>query len=194
MSRHAGRGPSTALIRSLRERIGFAREDRDDGPYRVQRTLRSSLITCSHVRGLLNWLGYCYRDGHRVWNERDYRSEDHDDQANPDPGNQRIQVRLDDGASGGFVFPFVDEVDVTDKEEVLLEAGIDAGNGLRLAAGFVEAAFRIHGGDLLAAAEDVDDGPLVGVVRIVVLRVGLADEGVGADVDLVAERHFFFHF
>ena len=32
------------------------------------------------------------------------------------------------------------------------------------------------------------------VIRIVVLRVGLADERVGADVDLVAERHFFFHF
>src|SRR6202008_300306 len=42
------------------------------------------------------------------------------------------------------------------------------------------------------ALEDVNDCPLVAVVGIVVLRVGLADERVGTDVDFVAETHFLF--
>src|SRR5208282_6861441 len=36
--------------------------------------------------------------------------------------------------------------------------------------------------------------PLIGVIGIVVLRVRLADQGVGADVDFVAKAHFLFHF
>jgi len=51
-----------------------------------------------------------------------------------------------------------------------------------------------HSRDLLAAAEYVDDRPLVGVVGIVVLREGLADQGVGTDGELVAEAHLFFNF
>ena len=76
----------------------------------------------------------------------------------------------------------------------MLETGIDAGESLRLAAGFIEAALGIHGRDPLATTENVDDGPFVPVVRIVVLRVGLANQGVGSDVDLVPEAHFLFNF
>ena len=141
-----------------------------------------------------DWQRDCHWNWHRIRHERYYRPEDHDDQADPDPGNQRVQVRFDDRAAGGFVFAFIDQINIGHEKKILAEAGINPRQGLRLAAGFIEAAFGIHGRDQLAAAEDIDDGPLVGVVRIVVLRVGLADERIGADVDLVAEGHLFFYF
>src|SRR5208337_378920 len=151
-------------------------------------------VSRSHLCRSSSGYGCGYLDGGGIWHQRDYGAEDHDDQANPNPGYQRIQVRLNDGASGGVVLAFIDQIDVSHQKQIFAEAGVNAGQGLRLSAGFVEAALGIHGRDLLAAAEDVDDGPLVGVVGIVVLRVGLADQSVGADVDLVAEAHFFFNF
>src|ERR1017187_4712550 len=103
-------------------------------------------------------------------------------------------MRFNDGPSGGFVLALIDQVDVGHQKQIFAEAGVNARQRLRLLAGFIEAALGIHGRNLLAATEHVDDGPLVGVVGIVVLRVGLADQRVGTNVDFVAEAHFFFNF
>ncbi len=55
------------------------------------------------------------------------------------------------------------------------------GNVCGCLAGFIETALGIHGRDLLATAKDINNRPLVAVVWIVVLRVRLADQCVGAD-------------
>src|ERR1039458_7871193 len=148
----------------------------------------------SHVRWSSGRHGRCHLHSGGIRHERDDRPEDHDDQANPNPGNQRIHVRFNDRASVGLVLAFVDQIEVAHQKEILAEAGVNARQGLRLLAGLIETALGIHGCNLLAAAEYVDDRPLVGVVGIVVLRIRLADQRVGADVDFVAEGHFFFHF
>jgi len=84
-------------------------------------------------------------------------------------------VGFDDGASQWFVLAFVDEIEVAHQRN--LRGSWDrCGEGLGLSAGFVETALWEHSRDLLAAAEYVDDRPLVGVVGIVVLREGLADQ------------------
>src|ERR1039458_7658071 len=132
--------------------------------------------------------------GRGIRHERDDGAEDHDDQANPNPRDQRIQVRFNDGPSGGLVLAFIDQIDVAHQEKIFAEAGVNAREGLRLSAGFIEAALGIHGRNLLAAAKNIDDRPLVGIVGIVVLRVGLTDQGVRADVNFVAKAHFFFNF
>ena len=66
-------------------------------------------------------------------------------------------MRLDDGPPGGLVLAFVNHVEVGHQNEIFLDAGIDSGQGLRLSAGVVEAAFRIQRGDLLAAPKHVDE-------------------------------------
>ncbi len=134
------------------------------------------------------------RHGDGVWHERDDGAEDHDDQAHPDPGNQRIHVRFNDRTPSRFVPSFINQIEIAHQKQVFTEARINTWQSLRLLAGFIKAAFGIHGRDLLAAAEHVDDRPLVAVVGIVVLRVRLADQSVGADRNLVAKRHFFFDF
>src|ERR1035441_3453227 len=73
-------------------------------------------VACSCVRGCGNRRGCGYRDGDGIGHESDYRSEDHDDQADPDPGHEWVQVRFDDRATGGFVLAFVDQIDVVDRE------------------------------------------------------------------------------
>ena len=103
-------------------------------------------------------------------------------------------MRFNDGLSGGFVPAFIDEIEVAHQKEIFAKAGVDARQRLRLLAGLIETALGIHGRNLLAAAEHVDDRPLVAIVGIVVLRVGLTDQRVGADVNFVAEAHFFFNF
>src|SRR5208282_4116126 len=128
-------------------------------------------VTCSDLRRSANRRGCGNRDGGGIRHEGGDGAEDHDDQADPNPGHQRIQVRFNDGPSGGLVLAFIDEIDVCHQEKIFSEAGINARQRLRLLAGFIEAALGIHGRNLLAAAEHVDDGPLVGVVGIVVLGV-----------------------
>src|SRR5258708_735702 len=105
-----------------------------------------------------------------------------------------MKVRLNDGPSGGLVLAFIDQIDIVHQEKVFAEAGVNARQRLRLLAGFIETALGKHGRNLLAAAEHIDDCPLVAIVRIVVLRVGLADERIRADGDFVAKAHFFFDF
>src|SRR5260221_2527643 len=151
-------------------------------------------ITCPHMSRSANRRGCGYLDGDGIRHECDDGAEDHDDQADPDPRDQRIQVRFNDGTSGGLVLAFIDQINVVHQEQIFAEAGINARQGLRLLAGFVEAALGIHGRNLLAAAEYIDDRPLVAIVRIVVLRVGLADERIRAKRDFVAKAHFFFDF
>src|SRR5271157_72638 len=151
-------------------------------------------ITCSHLRRRANRCGCSNLEGGGIRHERDDGAEDHDDQADPNPGDQRIQVRFNDGAPGSLVLAFIDQIDVAHQEEIFAEAGVNAWQRLRLSAGLIEAALGIHGRNLLAAAEYVDDGPFVAVVGIVVLSVGLADQSVGANGDFVAKAHFFFNF
>jgi len=90
------------------------------------------------------------RTGGGVGHQGHDGAEDHDDQADPNPRYQRIDVGFDDGASSGFVLAFVDEIEVAHQEEIFAEAGIDAGEGLGLSAGFVETALWEHSRDLLA--------------------------------------------
>jgi hypothetical protein len=78
-------------------------------------------------------------------------------------GTSGIHVGFNYGAPGGLVLALVNDIDRSrDQQQILAEAGINAGQGLRLLAGFIEAALGIHGRNLLAAAEDIDDRPLVG--------------------------------
>src|ERR1700678_1181960 len=148
----------------------------------------------SHMRRSAQWRGCGNSDDHGVRHQGDDSSEYHDDQANPDPGHQWIQVCLDDRASGGVVLTFVNQIEIAYQKKVLAEAGVNSRQRLRLSAGFIKPAFGKHSRNLLAVPEYMNDRPLVAVVRIVILRVGLADQRVGAYGNLVAEAHFFFAF
>src|ERR1700694_4883810 len=114
-------------------------------------------VTCSYMRRSANRRGCGHLDGDGIRHERDDGAEDHDDQTDPDPRDQRIQVRFNDGPSSGLVLAFIDQIDVVYQEQIFAEAGVNAGQGLRLLTGFVEAARGIHGRNLLAAAKHVDD-------------------------------------
>src|SRR5271163_4571618 len=80
-------------------------------------------VTRSHMRrsSSRHRRGHVY--GRGVRHEGDDGPEDHDDQADPDPGDQRIYVRFDDGASVGLVLAFVDQVEIAHQQEILAEAG-----------------------------------------------------------------------
>ena len=94
-------------------------------------------------------------------------------------------MSLDDRPTGGFVEPFIGQV------KILFDRRANSGERLRLLAGLVKAPLRIHRRDLLVALENVDDRPLIAVIRIVFLGIRLADQGVRADGHLVAIAHFF---
>src|SRR6266852_8577955 len=109
-------------------------------------------VTCSHMSRSANRRGCGHLDGYGIRYECDDGAKDHDDQADPNPRDQRIQVRFNDGASGGFVLAFIDQIDVGHQKQIFAEAGVNARQGLRLLAGLIEAALGIHGRNLLAAA------------------------------------------
>src|SRR5450631_364436 len=185
-----GMGQTGSFVRALAARL-------TPRPFKAKsRTRFENFISVprSHVRRCANRRGRGNLHGHGIWYQSNDGAEHHDDQANPNPGYQRVHVRFNDGPPGGLVLAFIDQIDVAHQKKIFAEAGVNARQSLRLLAGFVEPALRIHGRNLLAAAEHVDDGPLVAVVGIVVLRVRLADQGVGADGDFVAKAHFFFNF
>ena len=50
--------------------------------------------------------------GRDAWNESDERAEDEDGEAGPDPSDERIEKRLDDGLVGVRVGALVDDVEV----------------------------------------------------------------------------------
>src|SRR5208283_1663108 len=72
----------------------------------------ASSVPRSCMRGFAHGHGYGHRHWDVVRHECNDGSKDHDDQANPDPGHERIHVRLDDGAAGGLVLAFVDEIEI----------------------------------------------------------------------------------
>src|ERR1019366_7208035 len=100
-------------------------------------------VPCSHMRRSTNRRSCGNLDGGGIRHQCDDGAEDHDDQADPNPRDQRIQVRFNDGPSGGLVLTFIDQIDVAHQKEIFAEAGINPGECLRLLAGFIEAALRI---------------------------------------------------
>ena len=87
-----------------------------------------------------------------------------------------------------FVLAFIDQV------KILFEVGADAGLGGGLLARFVEQTLGCEGRNVLAFLVDVQDRPLAGVVRAIVLSKGAADEFVVSDRHLVAVAHLHFFF
>src|ERR1700722_10800193 len=151
-------------------------------------------ITCPGVSRFAHRCDDGNLHGDGVWHERDDGAEDHDDQADPDPRNQRIHMGFDDGASGGFVLAFINQIEIAHQKKIFAKARINSRQGLRLLAGFIEAALRIHCRNLFAASKHVDNGPLIAVIGIVILRERLADQRVGTNKDLFPKSHFFFDF
>src|SRR6202142_843282 len=147
------------------------REPSVSGSCRGGADLGSGGHTGTHGNGYRNCIG----------NERDDGAENHDQYANPYPGDQRVQVRLDDGAAGFGVLSLINNI------EVFFQRGADGRDVLLLLAGIEEAALGIERVDLAAILEDVNDGDVGAVVGILFLGVGAADEGVGADGQLIAE-------
>jgi hypothetical protein len=97
-------------------------------------------------------------------------------------------MRLDDGPSGILVLAFVDNI------HIFAQCRADRGHVLLLLARSVEAAFGIQGVDLLVAFKNLNDGKIAAVVRILLLGVRAAQQGVGTECQFVAESHFLFSF
>src|SRR6266568_3245732 len=99
----------------------------------------------------------------------------------PNPPDQGIQVRLDDGTAVLRILSGVDQV------EIFHDGGAVRNDGRGLPAGLVETLLREHGRDLLPIFVDVENGPLAGIIWFVVLGVGTADQRVGTNRHFVAE-------
>src|SRR5581483_8435917 len=145
-------------------------------------------VTRSH-RSRLHSRGRCHADRGGIRHQANDGSEHDHQQSRPDPGDQRIQVRLDDGPACILIYALVDQVQIADQEQVFFNRGVDSGYSLGLLAGLVESPLRIQSRNLPAPPDNVNDGPLVRVVLIVFLRVRLAYERVSANINLVPETH-----
>src|SRR5260370_31936951 len=87
-------------------------------------------VSRSHRRSSLHACRYSRRQRGSIGHERGDGPEDHDDQARPDPGHHGIQVRLDDGTPGLFIPPFIDNIKVVHKQEILRVCRVDRRDGL----------------------------------------------------------------
>src|ERR1022692_4011992 len=106
-------------------------------------------IACSYRLSLHpQWNRYPHWD--RIRDQGGYRARDHDPYPDPDPHDQGIQMRLDDGTSCVPVLPLVDQV------KIFLRSGAIRDHRGRGLTGFVEAALRIENSDLLALLKYVD--------------------------------------
>src|ERR1700722_559273 len=118
-----------------------------------------ALVSCTYRGWSTNLRDHSCWDGNGIGHESYDRAKHHDDEADPDPWDERVDMRFDDGTSGGLVDAFVNEIEIADEKKIFAEAGVNAGQRLRLLAGLVEAAFGIHGRDLFAAPEDGEYPP-----------------------------------
>src|SRR5215471_17949019 len=109
---------------------------------------------------------------HRRWGIRDQcqRGPAEDDpNTQPDPHDQRIEVRFEDRMTSVLIQPLIDEI------KIFVQTRADKWHRPRLLAGFVEAALGSNRVNLPAILQDVEDGPLGGIVRELFIRIRAAD-------------------
>src|SRR5947209_7216031 len=77
----------------------------------------NNLIPCSRGNGS-DSRGHCGAHGCAIGHQRDHRSENHDQQPQPDRRYHRIQVRLDDRPPGVLVDAFVNQIKIADDQQI----------------------------------------------------------------------------
>ncbi len=109
-----------------------------------------------------------------------------DAHTDPDPGHQWIEEDFDNGLAGIGILTGVNHVQIPRKRGVIRN---DSGG---LLARRVEALFRRKLRDFLVTPIDVEQGIFSVVVRVRVLRVALAFQPVGTDIETSLEPELLF--
>ena len=95
-------------------------------------------------------------------------------------------MRFNNWSPGVPVLAFVDQI------QIFSQGRADRRHVLLLLTRGVKAAFGIQRVDLLVALENLNDGEIAAVIRILLLRVRAAKQRVGTKRQLVSKPHLFF--
>ncbi len=128
--------------------------------------------------------GCCDGSGGR--SEGDEGAEGDENNARPDPADERIQECFDDGLAGVRVGAFIDYV------QIPAGNGVDGDHGLGLLAGDVDAFLGCHLEELFAVLVDIEKRVLGVVVGVRILGEADTLEGVRADGQCAVQCEFAF--